>query len=207
MGKWVRSLLYEGSMTTRVEVINIALQFLNKRNTSFLDSDDPFVVAAEAQYDFMKDACLGAFPWRFATREVELAKLVQKPLTTFYENYFQIPSDCIAIERVEPNQYQYDIENKGLLLANADSLLLVYRYRVEEEFWPLYFADYMAATLAQRLALTTAQNITLAQTLKLLRDDNFAKAMFIDNQNKPNYLISDQKLINVRYAGSRYRGA
>lgn len=186
-------------MTTRIQVINNALQMLGVDEVTVIGTSNRFVIAAQNQYDFLLKGILGSENWRFATRFETLNRLVEEPGTAYFQYFYQLPADFLAVVRLEPNEDSYEIYSKGRLASNLSNLKLEYRYLIDEEFWPDYFADYFASALAVRLATTSVRNPEIAKMLTAVFYDAHARAIFIDNQNRPNSQLQYNPIISARY--------
>lgn len=186
-------------MTTKIDVINVALQMLGVDETSNLDPANKFLIAAANQYENIVQSNIANLDWRFATRFEQLSQLVERPETSYFEYFYEVPADFLAVVRLEPNTVDYEFYSKGRILSNATTLKMEYRYRVAEEFWPLYFADFISASLASRLAITTVRNMEIAKELKIVAQEAFAKASFSDNQNRPNSQLWYVPTIQARW--------
>lgn len=110
-------------MASTVDIANRALSKLGEaRITSLTDNNKP-ARAMNARYEFLRDAELMAYPWRFSIKRTQLAALASTP-SWGYSMMYQVPSDNIRTVSV------------GGAAINAGAIGVMYEasgYRTAEE--------------------------------------------------------------------------
>jgi hypothetical protein len=130
-------------------IINAALTRTGDDPITSLDEGTPQAAVASANYDDLVNGLL-AYPWKFASRTMQLAALdviVDPPWLFAYER----PADLLQPRVLEVNGCPIDYEILAdKILCNTGSevpVILKYTYRADESFWPKYFRVAVIATL------------------------------------------------------------
>ena len=155
---------------------------------------------AGALFDPVRDALLSSYSWSFATGQLELSQLETAPLADF-DNAFQLPIDFLrsisAGTSGRGRGLQFRI-NSGHLHTNAESVLLTYIYRPDEEAFPPYFDQALIARLAAEFTIPITENTSRAETMFKLAEKEFERSRQIDAQQDTPNRIDDFSLIEAR---------
>ena len=194
-------------MATKVKIINDAVQLLGSNGITSLESTDQFTQVAIDQYDNLVETEIAQTNWRFATKYVQLSKLVSENPTPYFKYEYKLPSDYIALWHTYPLTRSFEIYSNEKLYSNIDGLNIEYRYVPSEGIRPAHFANFISAKLAASLALTVVRNVQLASMIQKMATERYQKAIYIDNQSRPNASMTNSPVINVRASqawGGRY---
>ncbi len=166
---------------------------------SFDDGTTEAEVAANL-YPSLRDALLSSHPWSFATAQASLAKLTAEPVAD-YHAAFQLPPDFLRALSAGVNGrgrgLEYRIKERRLY-ANADSLVLSYIFRPEEQSFPPFFDQLLIARLAAEFCIPITESTSRSESLHRLADIEFKYAKSIDSQQETPERIEDFSLTNVR---------
>lgn len=167
--------------------------------TSFDDGTAESEIAS-ILYAPTRDALLSAYPWTFATAQLELNKLSEAPQAD-YQSAFQLPSDYLRAISVgnggRGRGLHYRIM-QGQLHANADEAVLTYIYQPQEEEFPPFFDAALIARLAAEFCIPVTENTSRAESLARMAEKEFATARQIDAQQDSPSRIENFTLIDVR---------
>lgn len=158
--------------------------------TSFADGTAESEIAA-ALFDPACEALLSAYGWSFATGQVALTELEDAPAAD-YTKAFQLPNDYLralsAGSGGAGRGLNYRI-SRGELHTDAESVVLTYIFRPEEEEFPPYFNAALIARLAAEFCIPITESTSRAEGLARLADREFERARQIDaQQDSPNRL-------------------
>lgn len=167
--------------------------------TSFDDGTAESEIAG-ALFGPTRDALLSAYAWSFALGQVELTQLETPPIADY--NYaFQLPSDFLralsAGTGARGRGLEYRIA-RGALHTNADSVILTYIFRPDEEEFPPYFDQVLIARLSAEFTIPVTENTSRAEAHFKLADTEFVKARQIDAQQDTPQRIERFTLIDAR---------
>lgn len=120
-----------------------------------------------ANYADLIENELSIYPWNFATKKVQLNRLVDSPEDSEWDAIYQIPSEIIAVHTVMVNglPISYDrYYDKIYCDATAnDTVILEGIFKADEGKWPPYFTRLVEFRLAEILASGVAMRGDLAQ--------------------------------------------
>lgn len=155
---------------------------------------------AGALYAPLRDALLSAYSWSFAMGQVMLAKRDTPPAAD-YNNAFQLPLDFLRAMSAGTGGRGRGLNFRiagGALHTNAESVLLTYIYRPEEETFPPYFDQALIARLAAEFTIPVTENTSRAEAMYRMAEREFERARQIDAQQDSPGRIEDFSLIDVR---------
>lgn len=167
--------------------------------TSFDDGTAESEIAG-ALFAPVRDSLLSAYPWTFASGQLELTKLSEAPIAD-YQNAFQLPTDYLrAISAGNGGRgrgINYRIA-RGALHTNQEEVTLSYIFRPEEEEFPPFFDMAVIARLAAEFCIPVTESTSRASALYRLATQEFGRARQVDaQQDTPNHL-ENFTLIDVR---------
>ena len=180
--------------------------------SSFNDGTDEASVC-DRLYPDVRDATLSMYPWSFATKKVQLARLVTPP-TNVWKYAYALPGDRIAGPRAVYDSpavgahVRRDWEIQGdQLLTNLESVFIDYQYSVGEFAMPKYFVQLLKYMTAWHIAEAITeqqdksarwQRVAVGDPAENGRGGYFRQAMQIDGSNNAIRIIDDYTLIAVR---------
>lgn len=116
-------------------------------------------------YQSCLDQWLSLYPWRFATKTVQLSRDGAAPTDTTWSASYAQPTGMKAMQNVHIGGVgiPYDrFENKIMCDAGATSVVLgVHTYEPSVSYWPGYFVALMEVALANKFAFALAGKIDL----------------------------------------------
>lgn len=180
---------------TNIDVANQALTLLEAELITSFAEDKAEAETVNLVYDDVVRSCFAANRWRFSAQVKELSRDrdYKDPIVKYFYA-FVLPPEChqiIGLFRISdipgltpngtppvwPNRaYSHgepfkDWTRRGRhIFANTDRLLIEYTTRASEETWPAAFADYVAYSLAARIARVISGSHEIAQALQMEAD-------------------------------------
>lgn len=183
-------------MAAQIDIVNSALAELGEQALSSMSEDSEPAIVANQVYEQVYWDLLSKAPWRFATKKATLSLLVTDPLNE-WASQFQMPSDCLRVIRVFPDQ-DYDIY-QDKIYAKSDQLDIDYVYKVDETYLPAYFVRLLVLELAVRTCMAITGNANLKASLNQEKQFQFAAALSADAMQQPNRRIISRPFLDVRY--------
>ncbi len=166
---------------------------------SFTDGTATSEIAG-ALFAPVRDALLSAYAWSFATGQVALTALGSPPIAD-YAKAFQLPSDFLRALSAGTGSrgrgLNYRI-SRGALHTNAESVVLTYIFRPEEEEFPPYFDQALIARLSAEFVIPVTENTSRAEAAFGLAEAEFKRARQIDAQQDTPNKIDNFTLVDVR---------
>jgi len=183
-------------MASKLDIVNGALIEMGETPLQSLTEDTESAITANYIYDQVYHDLLSKAPWRFAVTKQTLSQLVAAPLNEWTYQY-QIPSDCVRVLRVYPDQ-DYDIYG-DTIYSKASALALDYVAKVTEDALPPYFVRLLVLELAVRMSMSITASASMKGTLIQEKQLQFAAALAADAQQRPNRPILSRPFLDVRY--------
>lgn len=151
--------------TTQTSICNGALIKLGAQRILSIDEDSERARVLKEQYPKVRDELLYGHPWNFATKRVELAPLLLKPIYEWAEQ-FQLPLDYLRVYGVDPITLDFKVEG-SVILANVESLKIKYIARIEDcSLYSPAFVQVLETRLAMEACYLVTQSSPLKETLK-----------------------------------------
>ena len=180
--------------------------------SSFTEGTDE-ASTCDSLYPNIRDQALSIYPWSFAFKKVQLARLTSTP-TNEYKYEYQLPSDRLSAPRAVYNSASvganvitsYKIMGSKLL-TNEELIYVDYLYSVTESEMPVWFVQLLKYIMAWHLSVPITDQVDKAQYWQSVaigspgengRGGYMRTAMNIDGQNQPVNGIKDFSLIAVR---------
>jgi len=173
---------------------NALLRIGDNAINSFSDSGAGAKIASNI-FDTVYENELTVHPWRFAIGKVALSQLVDTPLNE-WEYAYQLPGDLLAVIQVYPRTEFEIYEDK--LYSNMNTTEIDYQFKPNETSLPPYFVKLMELRLASEFAVSVSHNRSLAETYKIMADEQFLIATHTDSIQRPNVAISSSPFTEVR---------
>lgn len=175
-------------MASKLGLFNQALQRLGDRRIETDTEETAENEALSAVYDECREEVLATHPWSFARTRVELARIVDTPLTV-WTYYYQLPADLIEILQVsdgtDSREYQDDSsipyvrEEDDKIAVDAEDVYLTYTRDVTDvNLMPVTFRTALSWKLAADVAYRLMESTTKQQWAegKYLSQLEFAKS-------------------------------
>lgn len=167
--------------------------------TSFAGSSAESEIAG-ALYAPVRDALLSAYAWSFASGQLALSALQDKPVAD-YAHAFQLPNDYLralsAGSGTKGRGLSYRIA-RGQLHTDSNSVILSYIFRPDEAEFPPYFDQALIARLSAEFTIPVTESTSRAEAHFRLAEAEFERARQIDAQQDTPNKIDNFSLINAR---------
>lgn len=196
-----------------LSICSDALLMLGAKPISSFNEGTDEASVCDALYPNIRDQALMIFPWSFAFKKVQLARLNTTP-TNEYKYEYQMPADRLGSPRAV-----YDSASVGAhtvtnyrimgskLLTNEENVYVDYQYPVTESEMPVWFVQLLKYLVAWHISIPITDQVDKAQYWQSVavgapsengRGGYMRTAMNIDGQNQPTNSIKDFSLIEVR---------
>ena len=185
-------------MASDIDIASNALQMIGANSISSFTETGGDAAVANALYEPLVIDILTCNYWRFAMKKQALNKLSQTPLNEF-TNAFQIPTDSLKIERLEPRGSYKIFQDK--IYSNSSTLELDYVFRVDTSAWPAYFVLLITYKMASEFALSVTDNEQKNALYESKYKEQLMKAYAADAMQHPQTPIVDQPFTDVRRGG------
>jgi hypothetical protein len=187
-----------------VQIVNLALTGIGAARILDLSDDQETARKCNAVYGLVRDEVLASYPWKFATDQVAMARLVTGPLFG-YQYAFQIPSDCLRIVATDLDANGYKWTRRGeTVVTDQPSISIEFIKRIEDptKFSPA-FVTALAARLEADLAYPVSNDVKLAAAkLDIYHKSKLPMAKSLDAQEgRENKQFSGDDILNSRSSG------
>ena len=153
-------------MANKIDIANLALTMLGAEQIASINDNSESANKIRTVYESVRNAVFEEHPWNFASREVRLAPLADKPLRKFGFKYIK-PEDCVRVNSlydkdgnaIPPENYSV-ISNE--IQCNESSIILNYNTLVTDES---EFSALFVQAFATRLAFEICYGVTGSRTL------------------------------------------
>jgi hypothetical protein len=183
-----------------VQLCSRALVALAARPIAALDDGSVEADIARHVYGPARDALLSAHPWRFATAQRDLARLLSTPPADYAYAYALPPQFLRALSAGGPERgrgLSYRIHG-GQLQSDAEAVTLTYIFRPDEAAFPPFFDQALAMRLAAEFCLPLTESTSRADWLLKRAEEEFRRAKTIDSQQGEPGRLEDFTLIEAR---------
>lgn len=185
-------------MASDIDIASNALQMIGAGSISSFTEGGAGAAVANALYEPLVLDILTSNFWRFAMKKQSLNKLSQTPLNEF-SNAFQIPTDSLKIERIEPRGFYKVFQDK--IYSNSSSIELDYLFRVDTSAFPAYFVLLLTYKMASEFALSVTDNEQKNAIYEEKFRTQLVRAYSADALQHPQTPIVDQPFTDVRNGG------
>ena len=187
-------------MASAVQICNVALSKIGESPILSLTEDSRSGRVCNLVYVDLRQAILGAHPWNFAIKRVELSALTTAPAFGFSYQH-QLPSDFLKALQFYPEgtDIAYRVEGKRVL-SNEPSVKLRYVSDVTDanEYSPL-FREVLSARLASEIAIFLFNDRTLSDQMFTLYQDKLIEARSMDAMDGTPENIEATSWLEARY--------
>ncbi len=191
-------------MTSKVEIINKALQKIGEQFITSILDDSEQARAANRIYDTVLREVLRVHPWNFAITRAALAADVETPIWEF-ENQFTFPADLVRLLGIEnlthtTRESSYKVEGRRIV-SNFDAPLNIKYIKLEEDpnQYDSLFVDAFATKLAIEMVETLTQSNTKKSALLAEFSEIFVRAKRVDGQEDPFIRFEEDDWILTRF--------
>jgi len=181
---------------SKLDIINLAFNVLNKSSVNTLSDSGEFSDSADRAFDMLLPAELAVQSWRFATKVQQLSVLVAPPDLARWTYQLQLPADYLAAVQIFP-RIGYQIY-KDKVYCNHNNVVLEYRYVPKTTDLPAYFVHYFVLKLAAWFANAVANDDNLAKGIEGKANFELQKALFTDSQSHPIPAMGNNPITQVR---------
>ena len=133
-----------------VSISSNALVLLGGSPIAALDEDSTGSQIAALLYETSYHSLLTATRWRFASRNVKLARHIEEPKDSPWKYKFQLPVDSLYVTTC--SDLNYEIYERDLY-CNSKEVIIEYIYPPKEDNLPAYFVKALEFHLAGVFAI------------------------------------------------------
>ena len=200
---------------SKLSICSDALILLGAKPLSSFSEGTDSAQICDRIYDDVRDFVIGMYPWSFTIKKTQLSQLVDSPVNEYTYKY-SLPSDMLG----SGVRAVYDSSSTGVTPINTgweiigtelntdlETVYVDYQYRPTEDVMPTYFVQLLKYYMTWHIAESVTDQITKADYYKTIcvglpsenmRGGMFRQATQIDSQLRPNLIIDDFDLTNVR---------
>lgn len=186
--------------TSEVQICNSALIKVGADLIIALTDDNKRAKICNHQYPIIRDEVLSAHPWNFAIERVEIAELLPAPTFGEYENWFELPSDCLRVlNQIDADGLDW-VKEGDKVLANTETLKIRYIKRVTDTtLYSPTFTEVLATRLASDLAWSLSQNAEMSDALLARYERMIRPARSYDAQEGSVKALKTSTWLNSRF--------
>ena len=177
--------------TSKVAIVNLALQKLGAKRISSLSQDHPNARSMNAAYDFVRQKELRAYEWNFSIRRASIAADATQTAWGAHNRY-SLPNDYLYLILDDESGLAVDwtIESAsdGRFIITDDDSPLQIKYVADIDdpnFYDSLFIEVMAASLAEHCCQEITGSGAQKQVLQGERQAIIARAMSQGSIEKP----------------------
>lgn len=199
---------------TAVSICSDALILLGAKPISSFNDGTDEANSCDRLYSDVRDTTLSIYPWSFAYKKVQLARLITTPASEWRYEY-QLPGDRLGNPRAlftSNTAYsrplkEWDIQGDKLL-TNYEEVFIDYPYQTPEFAMPKYFIQLLKYMMAWHLAMPITeqesktgywQGVAVGGPAENGRGGFMRQAMNIDGQGQPPQVLEDYALVAARF--------
>lgn len=183
-----------------IDLCSQALVRLGAEPISSFEEGTAEADTADALYPGVRDECLSAHPWSFATGQAELERLTAVPVAD-YAHAYQLPNDLLRVvsagEDGRGRGIAYRI-HEGRLHSDAERVTLTYIFRADETAWPAFFGNVVVQKLAAAFAVPLTDSTSAAEASARAAEIALRQAKGLDAQQATPKAFEDFTLIDCR---------
>lgn len=199
------------SLTSELEVVNVALKLLGQRSLGSLDDTTEAAKLAKSTFAQLRESEMSSFSWRFCTKFAAIPRATLPAGTFGWKSAFTLPVDMLAVWNVEDESdmdgYEWALEG-DLLLTNiidaaadggADEINIRYCYEnLSVPAWDASFLD----TLISRCVMEWAEALRASSTHTERAVDTYREKRG-KNRHTDSIQGSARNFITSRWTGAR----
>lgn len=177
-----------------------ALLKIGAQPIASLDEGTAEAEVAANLYPAARDTLLSAYPWSFATGQMELPRLLATPHADFAFAY-QLPADFLRVLSAgaegRGSGLVYRL-HESRLHTDAPRVTLTYLFRPAESEFPPFFAAALVTRLAAEFCIPLTESTSRAELLNRLAESEFRNARLTDSQQHTARALEHFPLIAAR---------
>jgi hypothetical protein len=187
-------------MTTKLAIINLAMNSLAEKSTNTLDISDIQLQSVSDSYDILKQVLLSKANFKFAILWEKLTLSSETPACPYYKYSYNLPGDLLKIIQTIPVGLDYQIVRNKLncnipLGTQPNSgVFISYIANVDESYFTPLFSIALAYKVAADNCMLVTKNENLFQIMEAKAKDALNEAEHFDIISAPNPPISDNPL-------------
>lgn len=187
-----------------IDLCSQALVRLGAEPVSSFDEGTAEADVADALYAGVRDECLSAHPWSFATGQAVLERLTAVPVAD-YAYAYALPTDLLRVisagdgadDAARGRGIVYRI-HEGRLHTDAETVNLTYIFRADESAWPAFFGHVVVQKLVEAFAVPITDSTTAAEAAAKVAEIALRQAKSLDSQQATPKAVEDFSLIDCR---------
>lgn len=188
-------------MATEVSICSAALLKLGDAPIASLAENTRAATLCANVYPLARLDVLRAHPWNCCVTRVLLSPLVAAPAFS-WRYQFSMPGDWLRTMQVGEDGCQLDYQfESNRILANTDTLPLIYVADVTEGNWDSKLVQVMTLRMEQDLAYPITKSTSLAEAKAAQYERALKQAKSIDGQENPPEDWNDSPFVQVRGGG------
>ena len=155
---------------------------------------------ARRLYPIAIDLLLGVHPWTFTMAQARLTPETDAPVADFV-HAFRLPADhlrTISVGTAGRSRGTAYRAQGGLILSDAEEIVLNYQRRVPESELPPFFLPLLVTRLAAEFCIPLTEGTSRAIDLYRLAEAELRTARLIDSQQTTPQAFDDFTLIEAR---------
>lgn len=168
-------------MASQTEICNLSLTYLGEERISKITDPAEPARKLNALWVASVKALLEMHPWNFATKRATLGQLLEVP-DHKYSFFFQLPSDCIRVIRLNDRDAEYRVEGNRIATDESTVEIEYIAYISDSSKYPPLFVEALAAKLGYELALSITSDDGTWDRMEKLLTLKLSKATFSDSQ-------------------------
>ena len=184
-------------MASKIDLISNALILIGDLPINTLTGNSRAQVVAANLYDNIVKNELSKHRWGFARRKAQLSLLVDTPIDSDYSNAYQLPTDMIALVKLNPS-LDYQIFGDKVYINFSQAMYCDYIADVAESEWPVYFSKMIEYALARDFASSIRDSAASADRMGQEYVNASRMARYTDSMQHPQSAIVNRPFVDVR---------
>jgi len=182
--------------TSEVSICSNALLLLAHPTINSFDDAGAGATISKNLFPNVYKTFLSSSNWNFATKYVQLSKLVEEPKNKDFKFQYALPNDVMRINTTYPiNDYEI---NGTRILSNEPELHIEYQALVPVTDLPPTAVDALQKLMASTMAYPLTNDGKKTELYASLYVEALKLAKYVDSQNDVNQGFVDNTLVNVR---------
>jgi hypothetical protein len=183
-------------MISEITLVGNALNLIGADRISSFEDDSTEAEVTKNIFETTYIAMLTETRWRFATKDMQLARLLEEPDPVYgYDYAFALPSDYLQLNEATTKDYQIVGQN---VLTNSKELTITYTFRPPVHNLPGYFIKALEYNLAANFAIPITDDRTKLNDFMSLYTVQLKRAKFSDASSNPPRIITSSPYITAR---------
>lgn len=185
-------------MASKIDLVSNALILIGDTPINSLTGNSRREQVAANLYDNIVKNELSKHRWGFARKKAQLSLLVDEPIDNDWRSIYQLPTDMIALIKLNPN-VDYQIYGDKVYTNLSQELHCDYIYDAPESEWPIYFSKMIEYALARDFASSIRDSAASADRMAQEYVNASRMARYTDSMQHPQKPIVNKPFISVRF--------